>query len=627
MKIHPRQRILDIWRSTVSSSFQNGKWVWGGSDGSNSISDAEQLLCLLYPATEIETLALDRPDAMSDDVFSTLRQVSESRNQIPHVMINILIEYMDKYTDNNGDPIFTGGDYFWPGGVEKATGGINETGTSLAVAEEQLALDVVASYSMSVSLCLAALGFINVFASNVRRPELKTKLNELKESTHKRLAASMIGLLRSFAVSAIDPEDVAGKHILHMVNQADVQESVILAHLHKRLARVRLRLRDDVKIGLAPEVGLHDENMLFECGWSWGITKNSVPIEFMRQEIARRSGIADCRPYLFFTVTALDAINDLGSARTRELGLLDQDLLRLTEALQIRASLTQRYWSTIAHFSGARWPLEDIPWRISDGTESDYYSLLVLAILVQDLVNWQATDDDLTRAVAIFEALASRGRITMRVTGNDSAAALHVPGVHMTLTNTSDLGSQLYWRATDFAPLLLKLCLQAARYSSSVNAHNRLMFVAEAAMDHLSRRQLGGPAAGLWDNPAIFFPSHVSSKSFNGKPSWCFTERVVEALVSAAKTFEEPPMRSRQLISITLDLLYEADHLLNHEMLEAGVDESTITSMNLEQIETKLAQARRIVTERPGVANALALEALQALNQLAIARFDATKDI
>ncbi|MGH8686014.1 MAG: hypothetical protein ACREUM_11760, partial [Nitrosospira sp.] len=76
MKIHPRQRILDIWRAVVSSSFCNGTWTWGGRDGSNSISDAEQLLCILYPATVIETMALDRPDAMTDDVFRTLRQLA-----------------------------------------------------------------------------------------------------------------------------------------------------------------------------------------------------------------------------------------------------------------------------------------------------------------------------------------------------------------------------------------------------------------------------------------------------------------------------------------------------------------------------------------------------------------------
>jgi hypothetical protein len=479
---------------------------------------------------------------------------------------------------------------------------------------------------MSVTLCLAALGFIDVFASTVRHPERKAKVSELKESAHKRLTAAMVGLLRSFVVNTVDPDDVAGKQILRMVNQANAQNPVVLANLNNRLSRVRARLRDDVRIGVAPEIGLHDDNMLFECGWSWGITRNAVPIDFVKGEIARRTGIADDRPYLYFTVVALDGIRDLASPRTRELGLLDEEQLRLAEALQIRSDLTQRYWSTIARFGDEKWPLEDIPWRTSDGMESEYYSLLVSAVLVQDLATREANDDDLTRAVAIFEELSRRGRITSRVMSNDPAVALHVPGVHMTLTNTSDLGPQLYWQVADFAPLLLKRSLQAARYSANVNARDRLMSVAEATMNHLAGRQLRGRAAGLWDDPAALFSSR-GSKSLNGKPSWYFTERVVEGLVFAAQTFKESPLRSRQMISTALDLLNEADHLLNQEMLEVGADESPTMHGSLEQTETKLARARRILNERPGTSNALALEALQELDQLAVARLDAARSI
>ncbi|MGH3697071.1 MAG: SCO2524 family protein [Pseudonocardiaceae bacterium] len=622
MKIYPRQRILDIWRAVVSSSFRNGKWIWGGSDGSNSISDAEQLLCLLYPATAIDTLALDRPDAMADDVLSTLRQFSESRNQIPYVIIDVLAQYMVKYTDDSGDPIFAGGGYLRSHSGPDEAGKIGER---LKLSEKQSALDIVDAYSMSVTLCLAALGFIDVYSPTVRRPEQKAKVSELKEAANRRLTAAMVGLLRSFVVNTVDPEEPAGKQILRMVNQTDAQDPVILAKLRDRLARVRARLRDDVRIGVAPEIGLEDENMLFECGWSWGITGNAVPIDFVKGEIASRVGAADDRPYLYFTVVALDGIRDLSSARTRELGLLDEEQRRLADALQIRSSLTQRYWATIARFGEERWPLEDIPWRTSDGMESEYYSLLVSSVLVEDLVNWQATDDDLTRAVTVLESLASRGRITSRVMSDDPAVSLHVPGVHMTLTNTADLGPQLYWKVADFAPLLLKRSLQAARYSANVNAHDRLMAIAEATMDHLARRQLSGPVvAGLWDDPAALFSSR-DVKSPNGKPSWYFTERVVEGLVTAAKTFEEPPLRSRQMITTALDLLNEAEHLLNQEMLEAGAEEYTKMYASLQETEAKLSRARRILNERPGTANALALEALQELDQLAVARLDAAR--
>lgn len=619
MKIHPRQHILDVWRSVVSASFQNETWTWGGRDESNSISDAEQLLCLLYPATEIERLSLDRPDAVSEDVLNTLRPLGGSK-QIPQRVIDVLTDYMARYTDKDGASVFAGGSYFRNSSAE---GG--HTVEDSPITEEQRALEVVDSYSMSVTLCLSALGFINVFKPQVRRTDLKTKIEELEQSIRKRLTAAMVGLLRSFVVNTVEPDQPPGQAMLSMANQSGAPEQSILKALRSRLARVRARLRDDVRIGIDTEVGLDNENLLFECGWSWGIAQDATPIDFVTEEIASRKGLADSRPYLYFTVVALDGINDLGSQRTRELDLLDEEQRRLAEALQIRSDLTQRYWSTIARFGEQRWPLEDIPWRTSDGQESDYYSLLVSAVLMQDLVNRQATDDDLTRAVTVFEELANRGRITRRVTSRDPAVALHVPGVQMTLKNTHELGPQLYWSVADFAPLLLKRSLEAARLSANVNSRDRLMNVAEAAMEHLERRKLRrGPAAGLWDDPAeVFFPHEVQPRE--DKVSWYLTERIVEAMITGAKAFEESgALRSPQIISSALDLLNEADHLLNKEMLE---DDASTMYNKLSEIETRLARARRILNERPGTANALALKALRELDELDVARLDAARGV
>ncbi|MGH3599408.1 MAG: SCO2524 family protein, partial [Pseudonocardiaceae bacterium] len=382
--------------------------------------------------------------------------------------------------------------------------------------------------------------------------------------------------------------------------------------------------------GVAAEVGLDNDNLHFECGWSWGIAEGAGPVEFVEEEIARRPGTADGRPYLYFTVVALDGINDLASQRTRELGLLDEQQRRLADALQIRWDLTQRYWSAIARFGNQRWPLEDIPWRTSDGEESDYYSLLVSSVLVQDLVNRQATDEDLNRAVAVLEELAHRGRITRRVMKIDPAVGLHVPGVSLTLKDTTGLRPQLFWSVADFAPLLLKRSLQAARLAANVSARDRLMLVAEATMDHLMLRQLAsGPAAGLWDAPAdVFFPSDTQSsatRSSEGKPSWYITSRVVEGLVTAAKTFEEPPLCSPNIITGALELLNEAEHLLNQEMLQADVDDKSVMQVGLGEIEVGLMRARRILNERPGTAHALILKALGELDALTFAHLDAAR--
>jgi hypothetical protein len=620
VRIHPRQRILDVWRSVVNSSFQNGVWVWGGQDEPNSISDAEQLLCLLYPATEIASLCLDRPDAIASDVLNTLRPFGDSV-KIPQIIIRVLEDYMARYTDKNGQPIFTGGSYFRNRSTQN--GSAEEP---LAITEEQFALDIVDSYSMSVTLCLAALGFIKVFRPLIeRRTDLKAKVEELELTVGKRLTAAMVGLLRSFVVNTVEIDDSPGRVMLKMVNQIGAPEPVVLENLRRSLARVRARLRDDVRIGVAAEIGLDNDNLLFECGWSWSIAHNSAPVDFVAEEIARRPGIADGRPYLYFTVVALDGINDLNSQRTRELGLLDEEQRRLADALQIRWDLTQRYWSTIARFGNQRWPLEDIPWRTSDGEESDYYSLLVSAVLVQDLVNRQATDEDLNRAVAVFEELARRGRITRRVMKKDPAVSLHLPGVSLTLKDKAGLGPQLYWSVGDFAPLLLKRSLQAARLAANVSARDRLMLVAEATIDHLMRRRLAtGPAAGLWDAPAeVFFPSET--RSSDGKPSWYITLRVIEGLVTAAKTFEEPPLCSPSIIAGAQDLLNEAEHLLDQEMLEADADDKSAMQMGLGQIEARLMRARRILNERPGTAHALILKALSELDELTVAHLDAAR--
>jgi hypothetical protein len=59
MEIQTRRHILEIWRATVEHCYREGQWRWGGRSGRNSISDAEQLLTILYPATIIESLNID----------------------------------------------------------------------------------------------------------------------------------------------------------------------------------------------------------------------------------------------------------------------------------------------------------------------------------------------------------------------------------------------------------------------------------------------------------------------------------------------------------------------------------------------------------------------------------------
>ena len=78
MRLQPRLQTLDVWRAVARFSRNGGGWNWGGRDLRNSISDAEQLLCLMYPAAMENNLALDKPDYTAEDVLEALRPLGDS---------------------------------------------------------------------------------------------------------------------------------------------------------------------------------------------------------------------------------------------------------------------------------------------------------------------------------------------------------------------------------------------------------------------------------------------------------------------------------------------------------------------------------------------------------------------
>ncbi|GAB2523964.1 SCO2524 family protein [Nocardia heshunensis] len=626
MRIKPREQILSVWRSLLTACYQDDDWVWGGRNGSNSISDAEQLLCLLYPATEIDGFGLERPDEIADDIRAVLSPLGDSGLRIGERVVWLLEQYIDRHTEGEAGgpdelPIFAAGSY-----LASSDGGEPTV--------EQRALDVVDSYSMSLTLCLAALKFLRGFRGPVaelavgRRTRLAVevlpRIEALDARVNVRLTAAMVGLIRSFVVNTVSPKSEAGMAMLSMLNQTGGPTEAVVHAVQTRLDRVRIRLRNDATLSQVEGVDLDSEDMLFECGWSWAIVRKAAAIDFVDMAIADQTGYAIARPYLHFTVVALDGINDLTSTRTRELDLLNGQQRRLAEALQLRWDLAQRYWAAVARFGTGRWPLEDIPWRTSDGEESDYFSLIVSAVLMQDLLNREANDDDLDRAATIFDELARRGRIIRRFTEDDPARIMHTPGVSLRLLGSEELdGPLLLWTVSDYATVLLKRTLQAARLSGTVETRDQLMALAQATMDHLDLRAFrAGPATGLWDDP-----SRIFGTAENQLPSWYLTERVVECMVTAARMYREPPLRSPTSVTRAMELLMEAEHLLNREMLELSEVDVSAGRTALVLAEQRLERARELIDERPGTAVSLASQALLELDELAYARFDATRSV
>jgi hypothetical protein len=613
MKVQPRQQIIDIWKATARSSFDKDTWVWGGRNGANSISDAEHLLCLMGPATELPVFRLDRPDETNEDVLAALRPLGDSV-EIPQVLIGVLADYLRKYTDANGTPTFQGGSYF------------TSWDTDRQVTPDQQALDVVDSFAISVTLMLATIGFVRVFRSVVRRPDLHSDIDAVEEMASRRLTAAMVGLLRSFTVYVFDADSAEGREVVRTANQNGLPDRVVVEELREDLREIRAGLRDEVSIGSGAGQGsvLDNPNRLFECGWSWGIVKDAPEVRTRLDIGEQREGVAQAAPYLYFTVVALEGIQALFSERTRLLGLLNEEQQRLAQSLQLRWDFTQSYWSRIARFGNGRWPLEDLPWRTTDTVQSDYLSLLVTSIVVQDLVTSRGTDEDLSRVGQVLDDLARRGRITKRALTADPALRLHSPGETIELVGSDDAGGPvLHWVMSDLSPLLLQRTISIAGLLGDPGRRQRLLNLADDVWTHIERRRLRtDPGRDLWDQPAHAFPELTVQHDL---PSWYYTKRVVDSLVAAAKVISSPPVPSPRLASLAGDLLNEAEHLFDQELLGSSSQGGPSMRAQTDTLREKLLRSRRILRDRPGTAVVLAVQVLVTLDNLAAAREDATE--
>jgi len=258
VRIQPRQQILEVWRAISSYTQRNREWTWGGREGRNSISDAEQLLALLYPATEAAYFRLNEPDSTAEDVLDALKDLGDSV-EIPRMLIRAISDYMDTYTRDDGTPVFPGGSYFQPlfAGEE--------------LTDEQRELDVVDSYATSLSLTVCTLRFLKIYGQLVRRPTAKKQITDLETATSRRLSAALVGLLRSFTVNVFPADSREGEALCGMLNQEKLTDRSVLDKLERNLESLRASLRDTT-LGLGEVDGLDNSNMLFQCGWSWGVT-------------------------------------------------------------------------------------------------------------------------------------------------------------------------------------------------------------------------------------------------------------------------------------------------------------------------------------------------------------------
>ena len=109
------------------------------------------------------------------------------------------------------------------------------------------------------------------------------------------------------------------------------------------------------------------------------------------------------------------------------------------------------------------------------------------------------------------------------------------------------------------------------------------------------------------------------------KPSWYYTQRVVQGLVTTANMLNRAPLRSPRLGNYAFDLLTEAEHLFDMELLSGAGDAGPRMRETLKVAQIHLSRAREILPERPGTAAVLAAQVLIARDELAAARRDVTE--
>jgi len=617
MEIQTRREILEIWRATVGYSQQRGEWHFGGRDGRNSISDAEQLLTILYPATAIPTLKIDRVDQTAYDVQDYLSDLGNAID-IPRRLVGYIGDYM-RTNIVNGAPDFSGGTYFDQ----------DESEPDAEIAPEQFALHVVDSFSMSISLCLAALGFLRVYRQDLRSQKALAEIDEIERLCSQRLTAAMVGMLRSFIVNTFDMKDPPGVALSKMINQTGAANEILLRNLLDSLAEIRASLRQELSIGIGQEADeLDNRGRLFECGWTWGVVDGAPEVAFVADVGPQPVGVADARPYLYFTVVALDGIADLFTERTRVLGLLDEEQQRLARALQLRYDLTRRFWATVATFGSGRWPIEDLPWTTSDGRASDYYSVLLSSIVLQGVGVERIEDVDIERVGRLLEELANRGRITRRPVEGDPAISVHMPGMLLRLIGSEKVaqGPLLAWTVSSYSLLLLKRLLRVAELIEDPSTRIRFLNLADRIWAHIKQRQLDSPdVRGLWDSPTQAFPDTAIMFRTNDGPSWYHTERVVEVLVGAANVTQTPPVASDEISELADQLVAEAEHLFDRERLRGTSDTGEQMRESFQVVDSQLRRARELLRNRPGTAIVLASDVLKVLDSLDAARQETSR--
>ncbi|MER6130385.1 hypothetical protein ABT173_49225 [Streptomyces sp. NPDC001795] len=122
-----------------------------------------------------------------------------------------------------------------------------------------------------------------------------------------------------------DADSTQGHRLARTIGHRRLSEWAVRQQFQSRFGVLRRTIADRLTLGIDVRDGLKDPSMMFECGWAWDVVKDAPEVEGIGAgNGAQSDGVAEPMPHLYFTGVPLDGIQDLFSARTLTLGLLNE---------------------------------------------------------------------------------------------------------------------------------------------------------------------------------------------------------------------------------------------------------------------------------------------------------------
>ena len=450
-------------------------WRWGGRDGSNSISDAEQLLCILMPATQVTAFNLDRPDETAEEMIRALRPLGNA-TEIPRTLIGVLREY------------------FTSTATTTARRSSPAAPTSPAAAWARRRRSSSSSTSSTRSRCRSRSRSPSSVSCEVLRSAVRREETARPRSRRWRARRASGSARRWSACCAASPStsfDVDtqfGQALIRTVNQANLPQRQVVAQLRRELRQTIASLPRDpdrLRPGRATSTAPTGSSSAAGPGASSRRRRRSRPTS--RSASSPRAP-RRTRPTSTSRSSRSTRSRTSSPSAPAILGLLNDEQQRLVPGAAAavgadplllgddgdlrRRPAVAAGGHPLAHHRRGRVRLLHPAGHLARGEGPGPAS-------AAPTPSWPAS-------ACVLTELANRARITRRPFDNDPALDLHSPGVQLDLVGSEELGdTRLTWTVSEFAALLLQRTTVIAGLLNDAEQRGKLL--------ELGRPRLGPP--------------------------------------------------------------------------------------------------------------------------------------